>query len=1112
MTVSNRILYTMEIPSMINRIIDLSVKNRAIVFLMVAAACLLGWWSMHQVPLDAIPDLSDTQVIIYSRWDRSPDILEDQVTYPIVTAMLGAPRVKAVRGFSDFGYSFVYVVFEEGTDIYWARSRTQEYLASVLPRLPQGVKTELGPDATGLGWIFQYALVDSTGQYSLAELRSYQDWYLRYYLKSVPGVAEVAPIGGFGKQYQVNVDPNRLQSYGISIRRVVDAVRGGNDEVGGRLVEFGGTEYMVRSCGYARSRCDFENIVVATGEAGVPIRVKDIGQVVLGPDIRRGVSDLDGTGEVVSGIVIMRQGQNALDVIKRVKVKIREIEPGLPSGVRVLPIYDRSDLILRAIDNLKINLMEIIITVTLVILFFLWHFPSAIIPAITIPVAVLLSFIPFRLMGVNANIMSLGGIAIAIGAMVDASIVVVEQTHKKLEEWKRSGSRENSQTVVISAVKQVAGPSFFALLVIAVSFLPVLTLEAQEGRLFKPLAYTKNLAMIIAAVLAITLDPALRVTFIFLKNFNFRPLWLSRTANRVLVGTIHAEEKHPISRFLIRLYQPAVEWSLQHKWVVITGALTMIAITIPVFQKLGSEFMPPLDEGALLYMPSTMPGISITEAQKLLQVTDRIIKQFPEVDRVMGKAGRAETSTDPAPLSMLETVITLRPRAEWRRVNTWYSSWAPEWFKVILRHVTPDHISQEQLITELNNALRLPGLANGWTMPIKGRIDMLSTGIRTPIGLKISGSDVGVIEELGTQIESILPSVRGTRSVFAERTGSGYFLDIEWDRDELALYGLHIDEAQAAVQNAIGGENVTTAVEGRERYPVNVRYMRDFRTDMGDLERVLVSDPEGLRQVPLDQLAHIRATAGPSMIRDEDGMLTGYVYVDIDERDAGRYIAEAGPLIRDTVKLPPGYAISWSGQYEAMERIWARLKIVMPLTFLLVLFLLYLNTRSMTRTFIVLLAVPFSAIGAVWLLYLLGYNMSIGVWVGLIALLGVDAETGIFMLLYLDLSYEQAKKEGRLGNLSELRSAIIRGAVKRIRPKFMTVATTFFGLVPIMWSIGTGSDVMKRIAAPLIGGIFTSFLLELLVYPAIYEIWKWNFEMKKGPCAQGANNRNLAIL
>lgn len=1082
---------------MINHIIDFSVKNRGVVFALIAAACLAGWWSMRRIPLDAIPDLSDTQVIIYSRWDRSPDILEDQVTYPIVTAMLGAPRVKAVRGFSDFGYSFVYVIFEEGTDIYWARSRTQEYLSSVLPRLPQGVKTELGPDATGLGWVFQYALVDSSAQHSLAELRSYQDWYLRYYLKSVPGVAEVAPIGGFGKQYQVNVDPNRLQEYSITIRSVVDAVRGGNDEVGGRMVEFGGTEYMVRSRGYARSCRDFENIVITTSETGVPIRVKDVGQVVLGPDIRRGVSDLDGTGEVVSGIVVMRQGQNALDVIKRVKAKIREIKPGLPSGVKVVPLYDRSGLILRAIDNLKVNLVEIIVTVTLVILLFLWHFPSAIIPAITIPVAVLLSFIPFRLMGVTANIMSLGGIAIAIGAMVDASIVVVEQTHKKLEEWKRTDRKEDCQTVVINAVKQVAGPSFFALLVIAVSFLPILTLEAQEGRLFKPLAYTKNLSMIIAAVLAITLDPALRVTFTYVKNFNFRPRWLSRTANNVLVGTIHSEEKHPISRLLIRLYQPAVEWSLRRKWVVIAGALTMIIVTIPAFQKLGSEFMPPLDEGSLLYMPSTMPGISIAEAQKLLQVTDRIIKQFPEVDRVLGKAGRAETSTDPAPLSMLETVITLRPKTQWRQVDTWYSSWAPEWFKAIVRHFTPDYISREQLITEMNSALRLPGLANGWTMPIKGRIDMLTTGIRTPVGLKISGADVGVIEELGTQIESILPSVRGTRSVFAERTGSGYFLDIGWDREKLALYGLNIDEAQSVVQSAIGGENVTTTVEGRERYPVNVRYMRDFRTDLGALGRVLVPASGGQRQVPLDQLAIIRADGGPSMIRDEDGMLTGYVYVDLDGRDPGSYIAEAGPLIRDKVKLPPGYAISWSGQHEAMERVKERLKVVVPLTLFLVLLLLYLNTRSMTRTFIVLLAVPFSAIGAVWLLYLLGYNMSVGVWVGLIALLGVDAETGVFMLLYLDLSYEQAKKEGRLGSLGELRSAILQGAVKRIRPKFMTVATTFLGLVPIMWSIGTGSDVMKRIAAPLIGGIFTSFLLELLVYPVIYEIWKWNFEVKK---------------
>ena len=1052
---------------------------------------------MHRLPLDAIPDLSDTQVILYSRWDRSPDIIEDQVTYPIVTAMLGAPRVKAVRGFSDFGYSYVYVIFEDGTDIYWARSRTLEYLSGVLPRLPEGVKTELGPDATGLGWIFQYVLVDESGRHSLAELRSYQDWYLRYYLKAVPGVAEVAPIGGFGKQYQVNVDPNRLQAFGLPISRVAEAVRGGNSEVGGRLIEFGGTEYMVRGRGYARSIHDFENILLTTSESGTPIRIKDIGQVVMGPDLRRGVSDLDGTGEVVSGIVVMRQGQNALEVIDRVKAKLKQIEPGLPAGVKVVPIYDRSELILRAIDNLKATLVEVIMTVALVIFVFLWHIPSAIIPMITIPVAVLLAFIPFRLMGLTANIMSLGGIAIAIGAMVDAAIVVVEQSHKKLEEWDRNGRREDYRSVVVNAVKQVAGPSFFALLVIAVSFLPVLALEAQEGRLFKPLAYTKNLSMFVAAVLAITLDPALRLFFTHLSNFNFRPRWLCRVTNAVVVGTIHSEEKHPLSRVLIRLYQPAAEWSLRWKWSVIAAALAMVLVTVPLFLKLGSEFMPPLDEGALLYMPSTMPGISITEAQKLLQATDRIIKQFPEVDRVLGKAGRAETSTDPAPLSMLETLITLRPREEWRQVDTWYSSWAPAWGKAILRRFTPDHISQEQLVSELNAALQLPGLANGWTMPVKGRIDMLTTGIRTPVGLKISGADVGVIEEIGAQIESLLPSVEGTRSVFAERTGSGYFLDFEWNREALAFAGLSVEEAQAAIQSAIGGENVSTTIEGRERYPVNVRYMRDFRTDYGMLGRVLVPASGGQRQVPLGQLATIKAVSGPAMIRNEDGMLTGYVYVDIAERDPSSYIQEAGLLIRDAVKLPPGYAVGWSGQYEAMERIKERLSLVVPLTLLLIFFLLYLNTRSFTKTLIVLLAVPFSAVGAVWFLYLLGYNMSIAVWVGLIALLGVDAETGVFMLLYLDLAYEQARKEGRLTSLTELRSAILEGAVKRIRPKFMTVATMFLGLVPIMWSMGTGSDIMKRIAAPMIGGIFTSFLLELLIYPAIYEIWKWHFEVKQ---------------
>jgi len=1082
---------------MINRIIDFSVNNKFIVFALAAAACIAGWWSMKHVALDAIPDLSDTQVIIFSRWDRSPDIVEDQVTYPIVAAMLGAPHVKAVRGFSDFGYSYVYVIFEDGTDIYWARSRTLEYLSAVLQNLPPGVKTELGPDATGLGWVFQYALVDKSGKRSLAELRSYQDWYLRYYLKAVPGVAEVAPVGGFGKQYQVNVDPNRLQAYGIGINRVAEAIRQGNTEAAGRLIEFGGTEYNIRGRGYARSVKDFENIVLVASDNGTPIRIKDVGQVVVGPDIRRGIAELDGEGEVVSGIVVMRQGQNALDVINRVKAKIREIEPGLPPGVKIVPVYDRSDLILRAIDNLKSTLIEVILTVSIIVLLFLWHIPSALIPIITIPVAVLLSFIPFRMIGMTANIMSLGGIAIAIGALVDAAIVVVEQTHKNLEQWERTGRKEDYKTVVVNAVKQVAGPSFFALLVIAVSFLPVLTLEAQEGRLFKPLAYTKNLSMIIAAVLAITLDPALRLFLTHMRNFNFRPTWLCRATNAVAVGTIHSEEKHPISRLLIRVYEPVAVWTLRWKWAVIAVAFAMVIVTIPVYLKLGSEFMPPLEEGSILYMPTTMPGISITEAQKLLQVTDRIIKQFPEVDKVLGKAGRAETSTDPAPLSMLETVIILKPKSDWRRADTWYSSWAPEWTKAIFRHITADHIPQEELISQMNDALSLPGVANSWTMPIKGRIEMLSTGLRTPVGLKISGADLDTIEEIGAQIESVLPSVKGTRSVFAERTGSGYFLDFEWNREALARYGLSIEEAQEVVSKAIGGENVTTTVEGRERYPVNVRYMRDFRANLGALGRVLVPASGGQRQIPLSQLATVKAASGPSMIRDEDGLLTGYVYVDVTGRDQNGYIEEATQLLREKVKLPTGYAISWSGQYEATQRVKQRLIVVVPLTLFLILLLLYMNTRSITKTLIVLLAVPFSAIGAFWVLYLLGYNMSIGVWVGLIALLGVDAETGVFMLLYLDLAYEQAKKEGRLRSLADLQEAIRYGAVRRLRPKFMTVATTFLGLVPIMWSIGAGSDVMKRIAAPMIGGIFTSFLLELLVYPAIYQIWKWNSEVKK---------------
>ena len=792
----------------------------------------------------------------------------------------------------------------------------------------------------------------------------------------------------------------------------------------------------------------------------------------------------------------MRQGENALAVIERVKEKLREIEPGLPAGVKIVTAYDRSDLILRSIDNLKHTLTEELLIVAVIILIFLWHIPSAIIPIITIPVAILISFIPMKAMGLTSNIMSLGGIAIAIGAMVDAAIVVVEQTHKKLEEWERTGRKEDYHRVVIEAVKEVGGPSFFALLVIAVSFLPVLTLEAQEGRLFKPLAYTKNLSMIVAAVLAITLDPAMRLIFTHMRNFDFRPRWLARAANAVLVGKIHSEENHPVSRVLIRIYEPVCAWALRWKWGVILGALAVMAATFPVYQRLGSEFMPPLDEGVLLYMPSTLPGISETEAQRLLQITDRVIKRFPEVESVLGKAGRAETSTDPAPLSMLETVIVLKPQEQWRKTATWYSAWAPEWAKRFLRSATPDHISTEQLVDEMNEALRLPGLSNAWTMPIKARIDMLTTGVRTPVGVKVYGANIQTIESIGTQLEALLPAIEGTRSVFAERTGGGYFLDIDWKRDELARYGLSIDDAQMSVMNAIGGDNVTTTVEGRERYPVNVRYMRDFRSSMPAIERVLVPAMNGLH-IPISQLATVRITTGPSMLRDENGMLNGYVYVDVAGRDVGSYVSDAKRVVQEKLKLPPGYSLHWSGQYESMERVRERLAVVLPLTLFLILMLLYINTRSFAKTAIIVLAVPFSAVGAIWLLYLLGYNMSIGVWVGLIALMGVDAETAVFMLLYLDLAYEQARTEGRLGSLRELQEAIRHGAVKRIRPKFMTVACMFTGLVPIMWSTGAGSDVMKRIAAPMIGGIFTSFLLELLVYPAIYEVWKWNSEVKK---------------
>jgi Cu(I)/Ag(I) efflux system membrane protein CusA/SilA len=1074
---------------MINRIIDLAVEHKFAVFATLGLLCMVGWWAMTTVPLDALPDTEDTQVIIFSRWDRSPDTVEDQVTYPIVTAMVGAPRVKTVRGFSEYGYSYIYVIFEGGTDLYWARARTVEYLSGILSHLPDGVRTEVGPDATGLGWVYQYALIDTSGKYDLSELRSFQDWYLRYHLRSIPGVAEIAPVGGFARQFQINVDPERLRAYGIPMSRLVEAVRGGNSEAAGRMLELGGTEYIVRGRGYARSLQDFANIPLTTGGAGPPVRIKDVGQVVMGPELRRGIADLDGGGDVVSGVVVMRSGENALNVIERVKTKIKEIEPGLPPGMQIVPIYDRSKLIHQAIANVKLTIVEVVITVVLIILVFLWHFPSAAIPILTMPVAVLLSFIPFRLLGISANVMSLAGVAIACGELVDASIVVVEQTHKKIELADRSGHKRNHQDVVLSAVKEVAGPTFFALLVLAVSFLPVLTLEAQEGRMFKPLALAKSLTMVVTAGLAITLDPALRLLLTRGRPFDFEPRWLCRIANTLIVGKIRAESNHPLSRVLIAAYEPVVRWTLRWKWTVVGAALALIAVTVPVFLVLGSEFMPPFDEGTILYMPTTLPGISVAQAQEILQSSDRILRQFPEVEHVLGKAGRAETPTDPAPLSMLETTIVLKPRSEWPRVLTWYSSWAPKWAKSVLRHITPDAISTAELIRQMDQALKIPGVANSWTMPIRGRIDMLTTGIRTPIGLKISGADVASIQKLSIQAESILQSVQGTRAAFAERTADGHFIDVEWDREQLARYGFSVETAQRAIESSIGGDNVTTAVLGRERYPVNVRYMQDFRGDMDALGRVLIS-PDGGIQVPLSTLAKIRVTSGPAMIRDEDGMLTGYVYVDLDGRAPEKYVADANALFREKLKLPAGYSLSWSGQFEAMQRVKQKLRVMLPLTLFLVAFLLYFNTRSLPKTVIILLAVPFSAIGAVWFLYLVGYQMSVAVWVGLVALLGIDAETGVFMLLYLDLAYQEAISQGRMHNVEDLHEAIVNGAARRLRPKFMTFATTCIGLFPIMWGTGSGSDLMKRIAAPMVGGILTSFLLELLVYPAIYEIWR----------------------
>jgi len=1085
---------------MINAIIEYCAAHRGIVVAIVVALTWAGLWSMRQIPLDAIPDLSDPQVIIYTEWPgRSPNLVEDQITYPIVSAMLAASKVSVVRGTSDYGFSYVYVIFEEGTDIYWGRSRVLESMSRIAGKLPAGVTPKLGPDATGVGWAFQYALVDKSGKNNLAQLRSFNDWYLRYWLESVPGVAEVATVGGFVKSYQVTLDPDKLLAFRLTPDKVMEVIRAGNSEVGGRVVEFAGREYVVRGRGYIQSREDIGNLAISSNGMGTPVHVRDVARVELVPDMRRGVAEWNGEGEVTGGIVVVRYGQNVMDVIERVKAKIEEVKPGLPPGVEVAVAYDRSDLIHRSIETLKGTLIEELIIVSLVILIFLWHIPSAIIPILTIPIAVMLSFLPMAATGTTANIMSLGGIAIAIGAMVDASIVVVEQTHKKLEQWERHGRPGSATRVIVDAVKEVGGPSFFSLLVIAVSFMPIFALQYQEGRLFKPLAFTKNFSMAIAAVLAITLDPALRLLFMRAEPFRFRPRFLAGIVNAVVVGKIHSEERHPISRILMRIYQPVVRFVLNHKWLVIALALLLVLATVPIYQRLGQEFMPTLNEGSLLYMPITLPGISVTEATRYLQIQDKLLMQFPEVQSVFGKIGKAETATDPAPLSMVETTVVLTPEQEWRKVavSRWYSSWAPEWLKDPLRRFWPETrpMTWEQLTEEMDKVIRIPSYANAFLFPIRTRIDMITTGIRTPVGVKVLGTDLAVIERIGLEVEKALQQVSGTRSAFFERVTGGYYLDVQVRREDAARYELSVAEVQAIVESAIGGMAVTSTVEGRERYPVSVRYARDHRDTVAKLSRVLVPVMGGA-QIPLTQVADITLRSGPPMIKNEEGFLAGFLYVDVTGRDMGGYVEEAKRTVTAAVNLPPGYQIVWSGQYEYLTRMVERLWVVVPITLFLVFLLLYFNTGSLTKTMIILLAVPFSAVGAIWLLYWLGYNMSIAVWVGLIALLGVDAETAVFMLLYLDLAYNERKAQGRMKSMADLKEAIEEGAVKRLRPKVMTVAVMFFGLVPILWSTGAGSDVMRRIAAPMVGGIFTSFLLELMVYPAVYEIWK-GFEVRK---------------
>ena len=1033
---------------MITQIIDASLRNRFLVLVAVFLLVLAGWWAVKQTPLDAIPDLSDVQVVVFTGFPgQAPQVVEDQVTYPLTTAMLGVPKAKVVRGYSFFGLSFVYVVFEEGTDIYWARSRVLEFLNYVGSRLPREVTPTLGPDATGVGWIYEYALVDRTGKHDLAQLRSLQDWYLRYQLQGVPGVAEVASIGGYVKQYQVEVDPRALLAYKLPLAKVKEAIQRSNRDVGGRVVEMAETEYMVRGLGYIQSLEDLNNIAVAVSPQGVPVRLRDVAHVQFGPELRRGAADLNGEGEVAGGIVVMRYGENALATIQGVQQKLASLKAGLPEGVEIVTVYDRSQLIERAVDNLKHKLLEESLVVGLVCILFLLHIRSALVAIIILPLGILAAFLVMKWQGINANIMSLGGIAIAIGAMVDGAVVMIENAHKRLAESVQNKGREllNDERwqVIASASKEVGPALFFSLLIITVSFLPVFTLQAQEGRLFSPLAYTKTYAMAAAAILAITVVPVLMGYF--------------------LRGHILAENRSPANRLLHRLHAPLL--GTAQRWPGIALLLTLMLLLMSYYplSQLGSEFMPPLDEGDILYMPTTNPGISITKAKQLMQQTDRILATFPEVLSVFGKVGRAESATDPAPLSMLETTVRLKPREEW-----------------------PDPLkATQQLMDEMDAAIQFPGLANAWTMPIKTRIDMLSTGIKTPVGIKISGPDLEVLQQISLQIESSLKTLPDTLSAFGDRAMGGYYLDFEIKRHELARYGLTVGDVQDVIETAIGGVNITHTVEGLERYPVNLRYPREFRDNLEQLQRVLIATPTG-SQIPLSLVADLELRRGPPAIKSEGARPNSWIYVDITTSDIGGYVARAKQQLSEQLQLPPGYSLVWSGQFEYMERANKRLQVVIPLTLLIIFILLYLNFRNFTAPLVVMASIPFSLIGGLWLIYWMGFNFSIAVGVGFIALAGVAAEIGVLVLTFIDRRLaELREQQGELG-IDQINQAVFEGTSARVRAITMTAATIVLGLLPILWSSGTGSEVMQRIAAPMVGGMFSTTILCLLVLPLIY--------------------------